>query len=667
MSVLDQDSAPLNEIQDRSSSGSLLSLLRDGLKRLTQLEYFPIFMVVLLSTLLNFLLVFEWSLYQYYLTSDMHGYWERAVQIFSGNEKLANTWATNAPYYSRVIAVIFTWLDYLRLGHIRLEVMLSLNILLSCFATLSLYLIGLRILKSKNWALWLAGFYAFAYPNLYFNTFLLGEPFAIPVIISALYLVFRWQNSNKIYIAGLILAFGVGIRPSNGLVALPCGLFILFYGLSFKKQSMRACVAVFFPRLIKAGLFSLAFLAVLFTIVAENNRVSDGRLRGITAHSGYNFLLGQTQAHKIVSSWEGLTYGFVPSSVAGNPEYGTIKTNIPLYDSAAFYDEGWKILKANPKLWLEHAQKYNQLFFNNLFPAVPTVKGFSIWFDPYRHITFYMLVFCGLLFITFKEKDTDKSYIFVFGSIFGLCVAALFFYTVTHQYFTNFSYALYVLFFIYLRSCALHFNKYKTFILTYVILVVLGTASYYTYKEFRYQFIDAKVKVLVENNNGPIYRLEQNRNITNSQAIDVNNVEFPAALTLKHRTTGEYPGFKEQFFLSATTDFEVLQAGNYMFSIYADDGYRMTIDSDVIMEANNLKTMDEFKIREYVRLEKGRHSLKIDMFQNGILTGLVGYYRRLDPANPSVSQYEYTTRVGMGNYIGDDSEFTKFYYPDSAK
>lgn len=627
--------------------------------------WFPIIAIILGSTVLNFILVFEWSLYKSYLTSDMHGYWERAVQIFTGDEKTPNTWVSNAPFYSRVIADIFTWLEYFKLRHYGLEVMLSLNILLSMFATLSLYLIGLRALRSNTWALCLAATYAFAYPNLYFNTFLLGEPFAIPIIISALYLVMRWQNSYKIFYAGIILAFGVGVRPSNGLLGLPCALFIMFHGASLFATPIRQWIKVYFPRAVKAGLFTIGFALVIFSILAENNRISDGKLRGITAHSGYNFFLGQTQVHLIQSSWDGLSYGFVPSSVAGNPEYGSIKTNIPIYDSERYYEEGWKILKANPHLWWDHVKKYNHLFFNNLFPAVPSVKGFDWFFDPFRHITFYMLVFMGLLFITFRERDTDKSYVFVFGSIFCLCAAALFFYTVTHQYFTNFSYTLYVLAFIYLRSAVIHFTKYKIFILSYIAIVALSTISYYSYKANRHLFIEPKIHVKLEQNRSHVHNLDQTKRITRTETIDVNNLEFLQADPLKHRSTGTYEDWKYNFFLTATTEFEVKEEGLFMFTFYADDGYRVSIDGKVVMQENRMKKMNEFNIRSHYYLTEGLHSMKVELFQAGVFTGLVGYYRRIDNS-VKPGPFEYSTRFGQGNFIGDDSESVRFYFPGEA-
>lgn len=629
---------------------------------------FPITSLVFVATVVNLLLVFVGSDYQSYLTSDMHGYWERATQIFSGDEKTPNTWVSNAPFYSRVIADIFTWLDYVYLREYALELLLILNVLWSAMATFALYGIGCRLLNNHTWALWLAGAFAFSYPNMYYNVFLLAEPFGIPFVITGLYLVMRWQHSWKIYAAGLIVGFGVGIRPSNGLIGLPIALYIFLHGFSFRKTPWRQWIPVLFPRGLKAAAFSVAFFSVIFMIVAENNRISDGKLRGITAHSGYNFFLGQSQTHMIVSSWDGLTYGFVPSSVADHPEYGTIRTNIPIYDSETYFAEGWKILEENPELWLEHFGKYKHLFFDNLFPAVPSVAGFSWLFDPFRYIYFYMLAFVGLLYITLRERDTAPANVALFGSIFVLCTAALYFFTVTFQYFTNFLYTLYVLTFLYLFSAIKHFTRYRRFIMRYVGVVVLATVAYLLYQPLKPLFIEPKIKVTVANNADPIFKLDQPLKIMDSDTFDVNNLEFNQALKLTHGSLGEYSDYEEWFSLTAETEFEIAESGLYMFTIYADDGYRLSINDETVMESNRLKKMNEGQIRTLKELEAGRHTLKVDLFQNGILVGLVGYYRRIEDSEgyPNLSDVRYNTRKGHGNFIGDSNEHVQFFYPSDS-
>lgn len=625
-------------------------------------EYFPIAVVIVVSTILNFLLVFQHSEYWNYLTSDMHGYWERAMQIFNGDEKDPNTWVSNAPFYPRVIAAIFTWLNYFHLNSYFLETMLSLNILLSGLGTLGLYLIGLQITKHKKASLILAASYAFSYPNLYFNAFLLGEPFAVPIIIFSIWLMYHYRNDNKIFIAGLVLAFAVGVRPSNGLLGLPFALYVVFAGFSFRGKSKKELVKVLMPRVVRGAIFSLAFFFVIFGMMAENYRISDGELRGMTAHAGYNFFLGQTQSHQIISSYDGITYIFVPSSVAGHPEYGTVTTHIPIYKSDEYFREGWKVLKANPELWLDHFKQYKFLFFDNLFPSTSSVLGFDQFFDPFRYITFYMLVFLGLLYIAFKEKDIDNSHIFFFGSIFILCSATLYFFTITHQYFLNFSYSLYVLFFIAAFSVFRYFEKYKKFIIGYVLAVIVLTGCYYANKEFSKVFVDKKIQVTIEQNQGPIYNFDTPKNIVSSKDLDVNTLQFFESEELEHGTLGKL-GYRENFFLSAKTEFEVLEGGQYMFTFYADDGYRVLLDGKYLMGYDGLKKMNEFQIRETTHLEKGRHVLDVDLFQNGVLSGLVGLYRRIDPDNPPTTPYEYYTKRGQGNLIGEDDAYTKFFYP----
>jgi hypothetical protein len=226
--------------------------------------------------------------------------------------------------------------------------------------------------------------YGFSYPHLYYSTFVLTEPFVVPLIIISIWMLYAWRHSFKIILSGLVLATAVGVRPSNGFLGLPFALYILFAGISLTKIPLRDWIRVMWPRVLRAGAFTLAFFFIVFNIMVENNRISDGKVRGITSHSGYNFLLGQAQAHRIESTWDGLTYIFVPPSVAHHPENGTIYTDIPIYDSARFYAEGWKILKAYPHLWWDHLIKYQYLFFDNLFPAVPSVPGFGLM-EPFRY------------------------------------------------------------------------------------------------------------------------------------------------------------------------------------------------------------------------------------------------------------------------------------------
>jgi len=585
------------------------------------------------------------------------------MQIFTGDEKTLNTWASNAPYYSRVIAAIFTWVNFFELNDYRLEILLSINILLSAVATYSLYRIGRHITGHAIAGLLCAGLYAFSYPTLYFNVFLLGEPFAVPIIIFSLWLLLEFKDSYRcIALAGLVLAFGVGVRPSNGLIGLPAALYIVFAGTSLRGKNWRQWFTLLFPRAVRAGIFSIAFFIVILGITAENYRVSDGRLAGITAHSGYNFFLGQTQAHKIISTFDGMIYIFVPSSVTMHPEFGTVSVSVPIYDSATFFEMGWQILRDNPQLWWDHVLEYEDLFFNNLLPAVPSVWGFRTLFDPFRYITFTMLLLCGLIYVPWREKDISTAHIMLFSAIFFLLSASLYFFTLTHQYFQNFSYTVYIVFTVALWGCIRHYRKYRRLILTYVGCVIAATVLVQGYKVVARNVYPEKIRVLIEQSRVDIANFEQPKDIERSESLTVNNLEFFQSEGFLHGTLGDL-GYKDNFYVTADTEFEVLEDSLYQFTFYMDDGYNVFIDGEYLLGYDGLKQMDEYQLTATRFLTAGRHTFHLEYFEARVFSGLMAYYKPIENALFALSQHE--PKGGRGTLIGDDDAVTKFYLPEN--
>lgn len=650
----------VTQTSDKTVKRSVKALPMRALRKLVMWEYFPITAVIILFVILNCLLVFN-SPYQTFLDSDMGGYYNKPFQIFQGNEKGLDNWVGFAPYYPRILAVELTWLNYFHLDGYFLEFVLLQNIALSALAILALYFIGMHITGRKAVAFALAAVYGLSYPHLYYNVFVLTEPFVVPLIIISIWMLHAWRNSYKITFCGLLLATAVGVRPSTGLLGLPFGLYILFAGISLTKIPVRDWIKVMWPRVLKAAAFSAAFFFVVFTIMAENNRISNGLVRGLTSHSGYNFLLGQAQAHKIVSTWDGITYIFVPPSVAHHPENGTIYTDIPIYDSKRFYEEGWKILKAYPRLWLEHFAMYPSLFFDNLFPATDAVPGFPGFFDPFRYIAFYMFVLGGLVYIALKERDVHKCDVALYVSIFFISCASLYMYTVTHTYFFDFSYTVYVVFAMTAYGAIRHFKKYKKLIVSYTGIVLVLTGAFWTYKALAKIYIDKNIRVAITQNQEPIRNLDQTRIPVKSENIDVDKLEFYLHWHLQHSTLGHLDYF-EQFFMDADTEMEVLKSGNYLFTFFVNDGYEVFLDGQQIMGYNGIKEMDQYQIRTERFLTKGSHRLEVKMFQAYGESGLTAYYRRLDET-PRPEGIIFEPKGGRGEAIGVDDQFTRFNYP----
>lgn len=627
--------------------------------RILRWEYLPITAIILLFVVIDCLLIFN-SPYHHWLGSDMAGYFNKPSQIFQGNEKAMGHWVGFAPYYPRILAVELSWLHYVHLQEYFLEFILLQNIALSALAILALYFIGLCVTSSKGAALGLAALYGLSYPHFYYNGFVLTEPFVVPLMIISIWMLYAWQHSYKIIFCGLLLATAVGVRPSTGLMGLPFGLYILFAGISLTRIPVRDWIKVMWPRVMKAAAFSIAFFFVVFTIVAENNRISDGKVRGITSHSGYNFLLGQTQAQKIVSTAGGYTYIFVPPSVAHHPENGTIHTNIAIYDSERFYEEGWKILQAYPHLWLDHLVKYQYLFFDNLFPAVPSFIGFDLM-EPFRYIIFYMFVFTVLVYIPLRERDVRKSDVIFFSSIFFISCASLYLFTVTYTYFFDFSYTVFIVFAMATYGVVKHFKKYRKLILGYTAVVLVLTAAFWTYKWLEKATIDENIRVTITENTQPINNLYQNREPTDTTTFGINHLEFYEHTNLQHSTLGHLDYFT-QFFMNADTEMEVLKDGLYRFTFFVDDGYEVFLNGRFLLGFNGIKSMSDSPGRAEKFLRKGTYKLQVKMFQNRGPSGLAAYYRRLTE-NPISKDVLFEPKGGRGLPIGEADEFTRFNYP----
>ncbi len=371
------------------------------------------------------------------------------------------------------------------------------------------------------------------------------------------------------------------------------------------------------------------------------------------------FFLRQTGAHKIESHWDGLGYGFVPSSVAGNPEFGTVRVSIPIYKSKTFFEEGFKVLEQHPELWIEHLSKFRFLFFDNLFPGVPGVVGFIPMMDIYRYVVFYMLILAiGGVVVSVRERTVSFAHTAVFTGIFLLCASSLYLFTVTHQYFTNFSYTVYVLFVFGMMGVIRHYRQYKRWVWGYLGALLLIVIYHYSAAYIKRLWVEPIIKVEVQQLQKPIFDIHQEKDIASSEQFYVDTLNFVPKERLTHKTLGPFD-YTLNFFMTTETTMTIKESGVYMFQIYADDGYEVFIDGERVMGFNGLKKMDEFQVRKDIRLEKGEYHLKIDLFQQGVLSGLVGYYRRIDNIVP-YAPYEFDTKKGKGHYIGENSEYVEF-------
>jgi len=123
----------------------------------------------------------------------------------------------------------------------------------------------------------------------------------------------------------------------------------------------------------------------------------------------------------------------------------------------------------------------------------------------------------------------------------------------------------------------------------------------------------------------PITNLNQPPDETPSQTNTflIDTVDFPGGNLLRHERLGEFQ-FSRDFFTRIDGEFEVLTAGDYKFIVSSDDGFRLTIDGNVISEFTNDRPMAETEAG--IALSKGRHSFTIQHFQGYGQLGLQAWY-----------------------------------------
>jgi hypothetical protein len=409
--------------------------------------YFPILLIIAISTIIKFVYIFYGTAYQDYLVTDMGGYWFRAIERFEGDEYSINQWVIWPTFYHFFLCFVFRILNLFHLYAYKLEIVLSLNIVLSSLSVFFLYLISQQIANNKKLSLVIAGLYAFSYPFIYFNAFILSENFSIPLVIISIWFLFKNDKIADILYSGIILGLAVAARPSYGLLGIPFFAYILLAKSAIRIPLTREMIKPLQKYFVRGLVFSVAFFLVLGCVIAENSRISKGKLKGLSANGGINFYLAVTQIHKITSNFDGYTYILVPPATVEYPDNGSVVTDVPLYNQDYFFKLGFDYIKSNPAVLLDKMLQLPTLFFGPLMPSMGSARWFAQLLPISRLMMFFMFLTLGLLPIIFRDKHTNVGKLIFIIAIpaFSLITYAIF--SIEHRYLYSFAFAIYILFF----------------------------------------------------------------------------------------------------------------------------------------------------------------------------------------------------------------------------
>lgn len=395
---------------------------------------------------------------------DMGAYWYKALERYHGNIFNVGQWSGLGVFYHIYLTFIVKIFYYFNQFDKAKGSVILLNIIYATMSIPFVYLISMHILKSKVPALLATFFYAFSYPLIYLNIFLLGENVAIPVLVISTYFVFKFYDKKLVlFLVGLFFGLAIAIRPSLGLVGL-----IFFFYVFFSRRP-------YLMSFLNAVCFLIGFILVLFLASQEIHYISKGQTKLLYPLNGANFFFSNCEYTSIFSSFKGYEgtgyiYRYQLDIPSTNPVYKQFITNHSLHDNKYFYKLGLNCIKKNPSFWKSNLKREIRLFFDFLYPFDGRVKELALLIKPFSYLIFFMTITLGMIFFLNKVPSIDfKRVLTLFFIILSVPVTT-FFYWPNQIYFYPVIFAVYILFFIIL----LNIRKYKlqAFVYCQVLLVI---------------------------------------------------------------------------------------------------------------------------------------------------------------------------------------------------
>ncbi len=565
---------------------------------LVKYQYYFLALLLISNFVLKFVYVYYFTNYTEYLFSDFGGYWARALQRHSGEIFNVSQWAAWPPFPHILLSWIFDAISLFDMDEHRLKVVLFINITLSTISAGLIYVISYRLYNSLYFAFLVVLTYMLYFPLIYFNAFVMSEHIGMFTSILSVFLVVIFRDKKSmIFLAGIILAIGVGARPAMGLFGLPFFLYIVFADkLSFSS-------------FLKGLIFSIGFFIVIFAIFAENNRISNGKVKTFSAHGGLNFYFSQCKTYRVDSvTDDGYAYTIIPPATVQEPENGTLKTDHPFYDQKYFFDMGLKCIEENPYIWLENFKKFEVLFFGALLPSVEDAKYFSILLPIFQYLSLFASFTVLLLILFYKDNNINKPILWLLVSILFVSLITMYFFNAEQRYFYSLWFGINILSILALYLVLKNFKRVYKIVFLYASSILIVFIVYESYLFLKPQ----KISMIISQNDKPIKSIYQTRSVSSKQLKHIDTIAFPSSSSLHHRTRGKIGKFYNIFIDFEATMF-LKNDKQVKFFIVSDDGFILLVDNKKISSYPSVRAA---KLNtQSIKLKKGIHKIKLNYFQ----------------------------------------------------
>lgn len=411
--------------------------------------------LMLVSFLVRIIYVFCLTKYETYLFSDAARYWKDAISRYNGEAFHYSQWASWAPFFHYYLAFIFEVADLVNLSSHKLELVLLLGIILSVVSIYFFYRIATHFIKDNTYSFLATFFYAFSYPFIYLNTFVLSENLAIPLLIISTSLLLSNINYKRwVFLSGLFLALGICTRPALGLLVLPFLLYVIFHN---NKASF-----------VKGLIFAIGFFLVTSLTIQENIRISNGNLKALAANGGVNFFIQHCKVSKVRSHYANQSLDLKPPVFIRYPELAKMnfQTNEPFYKQGYFYRLGFDCIKKEQGIWVENFISLKTLFTGPLFPSILSCFGFKFLKVIWDYIIIFMTPSLFVFYFLIRDKIVElKKSIFLLSIPFVSILMNYFFIPGQRQFIPAY-FVIYICFFAFISNL----KKYSNLAVIYFAL-----------------------------------------------------------------------------------------------------------------------------------------------------------------------------------------------------
>ncbi len=615
-------SEPLTRFRSWPQSPRVWARCLHGLARFAQRpsSAWLVAWVVGLSTFLKFWFVFGMTRYREHLISDMGGYWVRALARFGGDETSLAQWGSPWPPLPHILlAQLFRLIHLLQLDELRLEVVLGAQIVLSSISVVLLHRVALRVLEDSRAANVVTVLYAFSYPMAYLCGAVLSEGPAIPLLVAAVWLTVGRERLWYPAAAGALLSLAVALRPAYGPMAAVFGSYFLWRG-RVRSESLR-----------RAAVFASAFVLVMAPVVAENARISGGRLNSISANGGLNFLLNFSKVHEVHFHLNGDFFRIIPPATVEHPENGVLNTNVPFHEQGWYYHLGWEYLRRRPAVLLENLRGMETVFFGPMMPQFDDAAGVRPMMAVFHALDFGLfLMIPFLLWVGLFRRsaigDRWAEVLFLAGLV-AVSFATMYVFGAEQRYLYSFLFAIILLAVFAGRILVRGWPTLRRPFTIYVGGLAALWGAGCAVKAVRARLTAPTVRVTITQNRNPLTSLMDDRDAVSSRTIEVDQLRFPFGRTLRHERVGEL-GFSRDYFIEAEASFQFLTVGQPItFEVYSDDGFRLEMDSKQLGTWPRDRMFPTSPDRSVVKSDGGCHTIRLTYFQGGGPQGLLVFYR----------------------------------------